>query len=68
MLNHIKHAYSGQNSDAVPSHERDYTTYEGKLRIYMAGAIAALCQNATHPADINAAVSFLRSGLSLQKE
>lgn len=63
---HVKHTFSGQTDAAIPGYPqcRAVKGSDDPLVIAAKGAIAALCQNATHGADVAAAVTWLRIALS----
>jgi hypothetical protein len=63
---HVKHKFSGQTDAAIPGDPvcRAVVASDDPLVIAAKGAIAALCQNATHGADVAAAVTWLRDALS----
>lgn len=57
----IKHTYSGRAS----THERpDNRMGESDLLIAARAAVAALTQNATHPADVQAAIKWLDDAIA----
>lgn len=69
-MSHIKHTFSGQADQAIPAYPtcRAIRASDDPLVIAAKGAIAALCQNATHSADVVAAVTWLRSALQRDAE